>query len=42
MWKIESVKTTSMEKDSTVVLGKNKALFDMWKFEVEIYVNTWA
>ena len=28
---IESVKTTSMDKESTVVLGKNKALFNTWK-----------
>ena len=27
--RIERVKTTSMEKESTMVLGKNKALFDM-------------
>ena len=27
----ESVKAMSMEKNSTVVLGKNKALFEIWK-----------
>ena len=28
---IECVKATSMEKEITVVLGKNKALFETWK-----------
>ena len=28
---IESVKTTSLEKESTVVLGKIKALYETWK-----------
>ena len=28
---IEKIKTTSMEKESTVVIGKNKALFETWK-----------
>ena len=28
---VESVKTTSMEKEDTIVLSKNKALFATWK-----------
>ena len=50
----ERVKTTSMENDCTVVLGKNKTLFKSWKsgkpkkqgviilWGVEIYANAYA
>ena len=31
IYAVESIKTTPMEMDSTVVLGKYKALFEMWK-----------
>ena len=31
MYVIESVNAMCMEKESTVVLGENKALFDIWK-----------
>ena len=29
---VESVKTTCMERENTEILGKNKTLFETWKY----------